>query len=44
MKAAIARALGFTPEQANAGLAPLGDVRGMPAKSSDTFQSTSRIA
>jgi serine protease inhibitor len=44
MKAAIARALGFTPEQADAGLAALADVRGMLAKDSDTFQSASRIA
>jgi serine protease inhibitor len=43
MKAAIARAFGFTPEQADAGLAALADVRGTLAKAGDTFQSASRI-
>jgi serine protease inhibitor len=43
MKAAIARALGFTPEQADAGLAALADVRGMLANAGETFQSASRI-
>lgn len=43
MKAAIARALGFTPEQADAGLAALADVRGMLPSAGDTFQSASRI-
>jgi serine protease inhibitor len=43
MKAAIARALGFTPEQADAGLAALADVRGALAEAGDTFQSASRI-
>jgi serine protease inhibitor len=43
MKAAIARALGFSPEQADAGLAALADVRGILANVGDTFQSASRI-
>jgi serine protease inhibitor len=43
MKAAITRAPGFTPKQADTGLAALADVRGTLAKAGDTFQSASRI-
>jgi serpin B len=43
MKAAIARALGFTPEQADAGLATLAESRGRLTNAGDTFQSASRI-
>jgi serine protease inhibitor len=43
MKKAIGRALGFTPDQADAGLAALADVRGTLANAGDTFQSASRI-
>jgi serine protease inhibitor len=43
MKAAIAKALGFGPRQADDGLAALAAVRGKLANASDTFQSANRI-
>jgi serine protease inhibitor len=43
MKAAIAKALGFGPRQAEDGLAALAAVRGKLANASDTFQSANRI-
>jgi serine protease inhibitor len=43
MKAAIAKALGFAPQRAEAGLAALAEVRGKLANAGDTFRSASRI-
>jgi serine protease inhibitor len=43
MKVAIAKALGFSPERADAGLSTLFDVRGKLANAGDAFRSVSRI-